>query len=427
MAWSASYTPWWLTPKFALPISVLIWCGLGLVGAVLPLVADEAYYLAWSHRLALGYFDHPPMIAYSIAALGHMPRLTAWLICGLSIGILTLSAKNLQLRYWYACPALFLCTPLGVVAAIIATPDTPLLLASSIVIYGMVTQRKRYLFIGLCLGLWSKPTAIFLLPAIWWGQPKRWAVLISLGALVTYLPHIYWSINHAGLPWTFQSGRVYELMPSSPLQIMEMLATQCLLVGPLLVMGAYRCCRLPKTDLERLCLSLALPTLLFAIVLAFGMRVEGNWPMLMWPPIILLSLKMLEQNLGSGAIRLHSIFMGLTLCVAILICLAHKYIPRHVGPDRDGPQLTRCLTATFPNRRVLPTRYQEASLMMLTMPAVSVLSNVALRESQFTLWNDQIVNEAPCGGLVIGFGAACPQSTQLHTACGVKVFECTCP
>ena len=38
-----------------------------MLAAWLPLVADEAYYWEWSRRLAGGYFDHPPVIAWLVA------------------------------------------------------------------------------------------------------------------------------------------------------------------------------------------------------------------------------------------------------------------------------------------------------------------------------------------------------------------------
>ena len=40
----------------------------GVMAALLPLSADEAYYWLWSKHLAAGYFDHPPMIAWLIRA-----------------------------------------------------------------------------------------------------------------------------------------------------------------------------------------------------------------------------------------------------------------------------------------------------------------------------------------------------------------------
>ncbi|MBP7551083.1 MAG: glycosyltransferase family 39 protein, partial [Gemmatimonadaceae bacterium] len=38
------------------------------LAAVVPLFPDEAYYWEWSRRLAGGYFDHPPGIAWLVRA-----------------------------------------------------------------------------------------------------------------------------------------------------------------------------------------------------------------------------------------------------------------------------------------------------------------------------------------------------------------------
>ena len=40
----------------------------GVVGSRIPLDPDESYYWEWSRRLALGYSDQPPAIAYLIRA-----------------------------------------------------------------------------------------------------------------------------------------------------------------------------------------------------------------------------------------------------------------------------------------------------------------------------------------------------------------------
>ena len=34
----------------------------------IPFYSDETYYWTWSKKLALSYFDHPPMVAYLIKA-----------------------------------------------------------------------------------------------------------------------------------------------------------------------------------------------------------------------------------------------------------------------------------------------------------------------------------------------------------------------
>ena len=37
-----------------------------VMAALLPLSGDEAYYWLWSQHLSLGYYDHPPAIAWLI-------------------------------------------------------------------------------------------------------------------------------------------------------------------------------------------------------------------------------------------------------------------------------------------------------------------------------------------------------------------------
>ena len=35
----------------------------------LPLTGDEAYFLQWGEAPALGYYDHPPLVGWLLAAL----------------------------------------------------------------------------------------------------------------------------------------------------------------------------------------------------------------------------------------------------------------------------------------------------------------------------------------------------------------------
>ena len=54
--------------RVSLAIVALLLVLRGVIAAVLPLSADEAYYWLWSLHPAFGYFDHPPMIAWLIRA-----------------------------------------------------------------------------------------------------------------------------------------------------------------------------------------------------------------------------------------------------------------------------------------------------------------------------------------------------------------------
>ena len=51
-------------------VTVLLAARIGFAGAI-HLTEDEAYYRLWAKAPALGYFDHPPMIAWWIWAGVH--------------------------------------------------------------------------------------------------------------------------------------------------------------------------------------------------------------------------------------------------------------------------------------------------------------------------------------------------------------------
>src|ERR1700693_6240395 len=82
-------------------VTRLIWSAIALVTLLraiaaftLPLTGDEAYYWEWSRRLAFGYVDHPPAVAFTIAAfawLGHQAGFVrlGFVLCGVvaSLGL----------------------------------------------------------------------------------------------------------------------------------------------------------------------------------------------------------------------------------------------------------------------------------------------------------------------------------------------------
>ena len=418
---------WWLCNNKALWAALIVWTGLGVAGAYLPLVADETYYLSWSKHLALGYFDHPPMIAYLIAAFGQMPRLTAWVTCGLSVGILTLSARRLDIRHWYTVPLLFFCTPLGVAASIIATPDTPLLLACSLIIYGLVSDRSIWLFVGLSIGLWSKPTGLFLFPALWLLYRKKHALLITTGVLICYAPHALWSLDHGGLPWSFQTQREFSINLQSPMQLLELLGTQILLVGPLLTTHAWHLLREWRSPTNRLYVFLALPTLFCAILFSLGMRIEGNWPMLMWPPILLFALKRIEGQTRPELPHLQRCFMVTTVLLALMIATLHQHIPPQFGPDRDGHRLHHCLRQAFPTKRIVTTRYQETAMLRYAGGSPTHVRPPGSRGSQFDLWTENARIQPTCNDIVLGTPTLCQSTEAAEFRCGVRTFECQCP
>ncbi|HEV2739334.1 MAG TPA: hypothetical protein VGU66_12195, partial [Candidatus Elarobacter sp.] len=59
----------------------------GFAAWKVPLTGDEAYYWEWAKHLALGYADHPPMVAYLIWPFDWVTANPFWirsgfLLCG---------------------------------------------------------------------------------------------------------------------------------------------------------------------------------------------------------------------------------------------------------------------------------------------------------------------------------------------------------
>src|ERR1700754_1489227 len=185
-----------------------------VAAAVTPLTFDEAYYWMWSKGLAGGYYDHPPMVALVIRA--------GTLIAGDTEFGVRLFSILLALPMSYAvyrtaailfggqrvaatATILLNVTLMAAVGTLIVTPDAPLLVASSLLLFCLakVLETGRgawWLAVGAAAGaaLLSKYTALFFGPAIliWLvAAPKlrRWLIspwlyLDSVVSLAIFAP-----------------------------------------------------------------------------------------------------------------------------------------------------------------------------------------------------------------------------------------------
>ena len=126
-------------------LAILALVALRLVAAAFtPITFDEAYYWMWSKSLAGGYYDHPPMVAYVIRA--------GTMIAGdTELGVRLVSillALPMSFAIWRSAAILFgglqvaasatillNVTLMAAVGTLIVTPDAPLLVASSFVLF----------------------------------------------------------------------------------------------------------------------------------------------------------------------------------------------------------------------------------------------------------------------------------------------------
>ncbi len=273
-----------------------------------PLTFDEAYYWMWSKHLAFGYYDHPPGVAIIIRLgtliagdTGFGVRLVSILLALPMSFALYRTAAILFGNQRVAATATILLnvTLMAAVGTLIVTPDSPLLVASSLVLFFLakVLETGRgawWLAVGAAVGvaLLSKYTALFFGPAIliwllsvpglrrWPISP--WPYLGGIVAVAIFSPVILWNADHHWVSFVKQIGRsrIEEFKPSF---IGELIPTQIAFATPLVfVLGAMGLYALARRD-DGAPAARALINAIFWTIVVYFMwhslhaRVEANW------------------------------------------------------------------------------------------------------------------------------------------------------
>jgi len=225
------------------------------------LSADEAYYWQWTHPLHLSYYDHPAMVAYWIWTSTHLLGETALgvrlpaVLSSLAVSALLWDCARIAFRSRVvgAQAALWLnCTILFGSAGIVITPDAPLLLAWSLVLWALVRLivggQARYIYIaglGLGLGAISKYTMLLIMPGIvatfllfpalrpWWRRGHTWAA--ALLALVCTTPLLLWNFQNNFASFSKQLNHAFASEVAHPgANLVQFLASQVGLLTPLI-------------------------------------------------------------------------------------------------------------------------------------------------------------------------------------------------
>jgi 4-amino-4-deoxy-L-arabinose transferase-like glycosyltransferase len=290
---------------------------LRLVGAAwTPLTFDEAYYWIWSKHLAFGYYDHPPGVALVIR-LGTLiagdtelgVRLVSILLALPMSFAVYRSAEILFGGQRVAATATILLnvTLMAAVGTLIVTPDSPLLVASSFVLFFLakVLESGRgawWIAVGAAAGLAlvSKYTALFFGPAIliwlisvpglrrWLLSP--WLYFGGLVALAVFSPVIFWNADHHWVSFIKQLGRG-EVAGFKPGFIAELIPTQIAFATPLVFsLGAMGLYALARREGGALASRALINAMFWTITLYFlwhslHARVEANWFAPVYPPL----------------------------------------------------------------------------------------------------------------------------------------------
>lgn len=320
---------------------------------LIPLTEDEAYYRLWSMRLQLGYFDHPPMIAWWIAAgrslVGDNPlgaRLLPVLANAVAAFLLIDAVRTLGMGERPALRAgLWLNATLLIGAGgLMAIPDAPALLFWTATLWALARATRAGTAVPAVPGWWalagvaaglavlSKYSALFLAPGVllWLClsaenrrrllMPGPW--IAAVAALAVVAPHIAWNAANDWVSVIKQFGRV-GAQSLEPAHLVDLVGVQFLLVNPIIavfaVLAIFRTGVL-KSPEALLWLS-SMPFLIYLAAHSLHDPVQAHWPAPIYPAVVGLAAIAAEHvsRQGSGGDRWRRatpIFgMGLVLVI----------------------------------------------------------------------------------------------------------------
>ena len=409
--------------------------------AYLPLFPDEAYYWDWSRRLATGYFDHPPGIAYAIAigaALYHAigAEVTPFAVrlvpvfCGLaaSLAVLGIARRTGGDRAALYAALVISAMPLAATGLVLATPDAPLMGATAVGLYAVVRAvhspvRSRaslgwWIAAGLALGaaFTSKYTSILLPVGVViaiaadhrlrprFAEPGPYVACIV--ATLVFLPVLLWNADNDWRSFTYQIehglGEMHRNVPLK--QEGELIGGQAGLATPILFVlmaaAVWQGLRRNRDATLRLLAIVAATMWGFFLFSAWRKPVEANWPAPAYIPAAPLlgatavlfwaerSRRWTRWGIGL-ATALTAVVYAHALFDILPLAPRRDPIARAYGFDAMAAGMQRAAAADTARRVWFGTdRYQDASQAAFHLaghPEVFSL-NLAGRRNQYDLW-----------------------------------------
>lgn len=284
-----------------------------VISMALPLTLDEAYYQLWATNPSAGYYDHPPMVAWGIAA-GQLvfgeTRLGVRVFSVLALALVTLLTYRIAWLFSRDEQTSFRAALFGkammpfAALGFIATPDATSILFWTAAVWALAevvngSTRNWWFLVGLFagLGVLAKFTNLFFGLSLvlwliaskdgraWLRVPQTW-----VGALIgiaVVLPLLNWNYQNEWIGFERQFGRLSEDEAFSLRQFSDFLISFVLLVTPLifwLVLRAFRPSKAPAVLIW-----LCLPIIVYLTYHATKTLSGGQWLAPIFPTLAVIA------------------------------------------------------------------------------------------------------------------------------------------
>lgn len=415
-----------LTKRSALVFVALLALWRLHLSAELQLHPDEAYYWLWSRYLDLGYFDHPPMVAYFIWATTLTSNSELWVRLSGSLVMLAASVLMwrlaLQLFKSEAVAAgsviLFNLYPLTMLGIIVITPDVPVMFfwCLGVYLFSQVLQsgqRWRWYPLGLVFGLalLSKYTAVLMAPCFFLylllTDDRRWLktvhpYLALLLGLACFAPVLWWNSQNGWVSFVWQFGRRLSGNTLDAGNVAEYVGGQLLLTGPLvwllgMVAAGVALVRKDKATLFLVCTSV--PVIGFFGLTSLRSVAEGNWPAFAYFSFSILVSKYCLAGFSRLRRGLWTTALAMTLGMAMTATLHARFSVLPLARWSESMATADATNAFYGWRElaaeikkhpdhalaVSPSHQLSAEIMYYTDTQVSAQTALTSRPSQFNL------------------------------------------
>lgn len=382
---------------------------------------DEAYYWYWSQNLQQSYYDHPPAVAWFIragTALFGNTEFGVRFFGQLSVLVSTLFLFDAA-RHAYSLRSALIAalatqaTLLLGAGSIVLTPDTPLLLYSTIVLWALVRFTLApdgywWLIAGLAGGgaLLSKYSAGLLAISValwviatprmrpWLARPWPWLALLT--STVCFLPVLLWNAEHDWASFTKQGGRLWRWGSLRLELIFEYIGGQMGVITPglfILLLVAlwfiFRRTLQQRTPLDTLLALWFLVPAIFFLAVSPMIRVQANWLAPAWPAAFLALAALIERN-GERP-RLRMSLLGTFLTGGALVVLVWLYAIKPFGPHFKNDPLAHLNgqrafaddIADFARRngstQIIALDYATASMLRFYAPSEMTVTHITTK------------------------------------------------
>lgn len=275
------------------------------------LIPEETYYWMYAKYPAMGYLDHPPMVAWIIAAGTHLVgntefgvRLCTWfLTVGSTWLCYRLTAEWCGRRAAWTAALLLNIAPLYFATGFLALPDAPLVFFWLSALLAITRAYRRdalhwWLVSGVATGLafMAKYPAAFLAVGAFLfllsdrrgrRMLRRPDVWLALGvAILVASPVIWWNAQHGWASFRFQfARRADQHVGLNPVKAIESLGIQFLTLSPLIFALAtaalwvgFRRFRRDAVGRWRFAVCFSAPWLAVCVYHGLFTDIRMNWP-----------------------------------------------------------------------------------------------------------------------------------------------------